>query len=213
MFWLANEVNENKNAFAGKTIKLGADIDLANAAWTPIGQTGATTFNGVFDGQNHTVSNLKIDSESQTGANYSSGLFGWIETHTEGQGILKNIKIDGADVKGHHNCGALVGYITENYAIVENCHVTNATISCTKANADADGDKAGALIGNATVATTIKDCTATDSTVSSGRDAGQLIGAGKEKNVTGCSATNVTVSANDTSTGANIRNEVIGRIL
>lgn len=213
MFWLANEVNENKNAFAGKTIKLGADIDLANAAWTPIGQTGATTFNGVFDGQNHTVSNLKIDSESQTGANYSSGLFGWIETHTEGQGILKNIKIDGANVKGHHNCGALVGYITENDAIIENCHVANATISCTKANDDADGDKAGALIGNATVATTVKDCTATNSTVSSGRDAGQLIGAGKEENVTGCSATNVTVSANDTSTGANIRNEVIGRIL
>jgi hypothetical protein len=86
-------------------------------------------------------------------------------------------------------------------------------VTCTKANDDANGDKAGALIGNATVATPVKDCTAANSTVSAGRDAGQLIGAGKEANVTGCSATNVTVRANGTSTGANVRNEVIGRLL
>lgn len=209
----ADDVNVNKNAYSGKTVYLVADIDLAGIDWEPIGQTGATTFNGVFDGQNHTISNLSVDSADQTGANYSSGLFGWVETHTAGRGILKNVKIDGATVVGHHNCGALVGYITEKNALVENCHVANAEISCTYANGDADGDKAGALIGNATNATTVKDCTATDSTVSSGRDAGQLIGAGKEVNVTGCSATNVTVEANGTGTGANVRNEVIGRLL
>ena len=190
------------------------DIDLANIAWNPIGTTGDTQgFNGVFDGQNFTISNLNVDSEDQTGAHYSSGLFGWVETHTEGKGQLKNVKISGATIKGHHNCGALVGYITEKYAIVENCHVSDATINCTNANNDADGDKAGALIGNATNATTVKDCTATNSTVSSGRDAGQLIGAAKGENVTGCSATDVTVSANGTSTGTNIRNEVVGRLL
>lgn len=213
LFWFANEVNVNKNAFSGKTVKLAANIDLANAVWTPVGQTGATTFNGVFDGQNYTISNLNVDSSAQTGAYYSSGLFGWIETHSEGCGIVKNLIINGATVTGHHNCGALVGYITEKYAVVENCHVSDATITCTYANGDADGDKAGALIGNATVATIVKDCTATDSTVSGGRDSGQLIGAGKEVNVTGCSATNVIVSANGTGTGANVRNEVIGRLL
>lgn len=213
MFWFANEVNVSKNSFIGKTVKLANDIDLENAVWTPIGQTGSTTFNGVFDGQNYTISNLNVNSDSQTGAHYSSGLFGWIETHSAGNGIIKNVKINGANVVGHHNCGALVGYITEENALVENCHVSNATISCSYANGDADGDKAGALIGNATVATTVKDCTASNSTVSSGRDAGQLIGAGKEANVTGCSATNVAVSSNGTGTGANIRNEVIGRLL
>ncbi len=211
--WLANEVNVNKNAFNGKTVKLGGNVDLKNEPWTPIGQTGATTFNGVFDGQNYTISNLTVDSSAQTGKYYSSGLFGWIETHTEGRGHIKNVKIDGATITGHHNCGALVGYITEKYARVDNCHVSNATISCTHANGDADGDKAGALIGTATNATIVTDCTATNSTVSAGRDAGQVIGAGREANVTGCSATNVTVSANGTSTGANVRNEVIGRLL
>ena len=213
LFWFAEQVNVANNKFSGKTVKLAANIDLKNAAWTPVGQTGATTFNGVFDGQEYTISNLNVNSEAQKGANYSSGLFGWVESHTAGHGHIKNVKISGATVTGHHNCGALVGYITQQTALVENCHVTGATITCTKANNDADGDKAGALIGNATVATPVKDCTAANSTVSAGRDAGQVIGAGKEANVTGCSATNVTVSANGTSTGANVRNEVIGRLL
>ena len=213
MYWLANEVNVAKNAFNGVTVKLAANIDLNNSVWEPIGQTGKTTFNGVFDGQNYTISNLNINSEAQTGAYYSSGLFGWVETHSEGKGHLKNVKINGANVVGHHNCGALVGYITEKYAVVENCHVANATISCTYANGDADGDKAGALIGNATNATLVNGCTATDSTISAGRDSGQLIGAAKESNVTNCSATNVTVTANGTGTGKNIRNEVVGRAL
>lgn len=213
LFWFADQVNVAKNSFAGKTVKLAADIDLANAAWTPVGQTGATTFNGVFDGQNYTISNLNVNSEAQTGAHYSSGLFGWVESHTAGHGHIVNVNIAGATISGHHNCGALVGYITQETALVENCHVTGATITCTKANDDADGDKAGALIGNATVATPVKDCTAANSTVSAGRDAGQVIGAGKDANVTGCSATDVAVSANGTSTGKNVRNEVIGRLL
>lgn len=209
----ANEVNLNKNAFNGKLVVLDADIDLAGIDWEPIGQTGNATFNGVFDGQDHTIYNLTVDSEAETGKNYSSGLFGWVESHTAGHGVIKNVKINGATVTGHHNCGALVGYITEETALVENCHVTGATISCTVANSDADGDKAGALIGNATVATKVKDCTAANSTVSAGRDAGQVIGAGKSANVTGCSATTVTVTANGTGTGANINEAVIGRAL
>uniref|UniRef100_UPI004055B250 DUF6562 domain-containing protein n=1 Tax=Alistipes sp. TaxID=1872444 RepID=UPI004055B250 len=213
MFWFANQVNVSKNEFSGKTVKLAANIDLENADWEPIGQTGATTFNGIFDGQNYTIYNLNVDSEAQTGGNYSSGLFGWVESHSANHGHLKNVKIDGATIVGHHNCGALVGYITQGTALVENCHVTGAAISCTVANENANGDKAGALIGNATVATPVKNCTASDSTVSSGRDAGQVIGAGREANVTGCSATNITVEANGTGTGANVRNEVIGRLL
>lgn len=209
----AKEVNENKNNFSGKTVYLMADIDLAGIDWEPIGQTGNCTFNGVFEGYNHTISNLSVDSEDQTGAHYSSGLFGWVESHSKDHGHIKNVKISGATVKGHHNCGALVGYITQQTALVENCHVTAATISCTYANGDADGDKAGALIGNATVATPVKSCTAANSTVSAGRDAGQVIGAGNEANVTGCSATDVTVEANGTGTGANVRNELIGRLL
>ena len=59
----------------------------------------------------------------------------------------------------------------------------------------------------------VKDCTAKNSTVSAGRDAGQVVGAAKTDYVVNCSATNVTVTANGEGTGKNIRNEVIGRVL
>lgn len=209
----AKAVNDDNQSFSGKTVKLTADIDLKNHLWTPIGQTGHNTFNGVFDGQNYTIKNLYVVSDDQTGAHYSSGLFGWVESPSADHGHIKNVKIDGAYVSGHHNCGALVGYITQQTALVENCHVKNAQIICTYANGDADGDKAGALIGNATVATPVKDCTAKSSTVSAGRDAGAVAGAGNEANFTGCSFENVTVTSNGTGSGANIREETIGRLL
>jgi hypothetical protein len=49
--------------------------------------------------------------------------------------------------------------------------------------------------------------------VKAGRDAGQIVGASKASYVSDCSATNVEVKATGDCTGANIRNEVIGRIL
>ena len=209
LFAFANEVNVNKNAFNGKTVYLMADIDLADAAWTPVGQTGATQFKGTFDGQGYTISNLNIDATAQTGANYSSGLFGWLNAAT-----VKNVNIAGATVKGNHNVGVIAGYLETTGCTIEACHVTDAAVECHVANSEANGDKCGVIVGHAgNAGVVVKDCTAANSTVTAGRDAGQIAGAAKEANVTGCSATNVTVTANGEGTGANIRNEVIGRIL
>ena len=209
MFWFANEVNVNKNTFNGKVVKLVADIDLKNQAWTPVGQTGATQFMGTFDGNDKTVSNLSIDKTAEGGGNYSSGVFGWLNAAT-----IKNLNVSGATVKGNHNVGVIAGYLETAGCAIENCHVTGATVECHVKNSDANGDKAGVIVGqagNENVA--VKNCTAKNSTVSAGRDAGQIAGAAKEVNVTGCSTTNVTVTANNEGTGANIRNEVIGRLL
>ena len=213
LFWFANEVNVNNNSFSGKTVKLDADIDLENAEWTPVGQTGATQFKGTFDGQNHTISNLNIDKTSETGKHYSSGLFGWLNAAT-----VKNVKVNGATVKGNHNVAVIAGYLETAGCRVENCHVSNVAVECHHANGDACGDKAGGVVGHAgNTGVIVKDCTAKISTVKAGRDAGQIVGAALEANVTGCSAENVEVSAldgcNDSNAGGNIRNEVIGRIL
>ena len=209
MKWFANQVNENGNSFSGKTVKLAADIDLANVAWTPVGQTGATQFKGTFDGQNYMITNLDIDATAQTGANYSSGLFGWLNA-----AVVKNVKIDGASVTGNHNVGVIAGYLDTAGCTIENCHVANAEVECHVANNDANGDKCGVIVGHAgNAGVVVKDCTASDSTVSAGRDAGQIVGAAKAENVTGCSAANVTVTANGVGTGANVNNALIGRIL
>ena len=209
LFAFANEVNVNNNTFNGKTVYLMADIDLANVAWTPVGQTGATQFKGTFNGQGNTISNLNIDATAQTGKHYSSGLFGWLNAAT-----VKNVNIAGATVKGNHNVGVIAGYLETAGCTIEACQVTGAAVECHVANSDANGDKCGVIVGHAgNAGVVVKDCTAANSTVSAGRDAGQIAGAAKEANVTGCSATNVTVTANGEGTGANIRNEVIGRLL
>ena len=209
MQWFANEVNVNNNTFAYKTVKLNNDIDLNNENWVPVGQTGATQFVGTFDGNGKTISNLNIDQTAQEGANYSTGIFGWLNKAT-----VKNVKVNGAKVKGNHNVGVIAGYLETSGCTIENCHVSNAVIECQVKNADANGDKCGAIVGHAgNAGVVVKDCTATNCTISAGRDAGQVVGAAKAVNVTGCSASNVTVTANGKGTGANIRNEVIGRLL
>ncbi len=197
------------NNYAGYTVTLANDIDLMNVAWTPIGQTGATEFKGVFDGNGKTILNLNIKNTDKS-ANCSSGLFGWIESHGSEGVTVKNLTVKNATVSGHHYVGVIVGYV---YGTIENCHVVNADVSCTAVNDDANGDKCGLIAGYVGEYATIKNCTATDSAVSAGRDAGQIVGAAKTARVIDCSAKNVTVTANGTSTGKNINAAIIGRVL
>ena len=209
MFWFANEVNVNGNGFSGKTVKLAVDINLENAEWTPVGQTGgygiATYFRGVFDGNNKTINNLKITT-TNAGKNYAAGLFGFIDA---GSAEIKNLTIDGATVNGHHWTGVINGYLTGN---ITNCTVKNATVICSHANDDACGDKASTIVGYINSGK-VSNCHAEHCTVKAGRDAGQIAGASKAEYVENCTTTNVTVSANGDCTGANVRNEVIGRLL
>ena len=205
--YFSQKVNGGES-FSGKTVVLDADIDLNNVEWTPVGQTGATQFSGTFDGQNHIICNLSITNNDE-GGNCATGLFGWLNSAT-----VKNIKISGATITGHHNVGTIAGYLETSGCTIENCTVENATISCTSVNDDANGDKCGGIVGHAgNAGVLVKGCVVTNSTISAGRDAGQVVGAAKEANVVNCSATNVTVTANGSSTGANIRNELIGRVL
>lgn len=208
LMYFSDKVNDYRNSFSGKTVVLDANIDLGNAAWTPVGQTGATQFSGTFDGQDHTISNLKINNTDE-GGNCATGLFGWLNS-----AIVKNVKISGAEIAGHHNVGTIAGYLETSGCTIEGCTVENATISCTSVNGEANGDKCGGIVGHAgNAGVKVTDCVVSNSTISAGRDAGQVVGAALTANVVGCSATNVTVTANGTSTGANISNAVIGRIL
>ncbi|MBO5365337.1 MAG: hypothetical protein J6A39_01780, partial [Peptococcaceae bacterium] len=207
MQWFATQVKEHANSFSGCTVTLTEDINLAGINWEPIGQTGATEFKGIFDGNNKTISNLSIDKTAYTDGHTSSGLFGWAESGV----TIRNVKIDGATVAGNHNVAVIVGYTYSGK--IENCHVSNANIVCHHANGDACGDKCGLIAGYAGDESRIAYCSASNSTVKAGRDAGQLIGAGYNVSVLNCSASNVTVSANGECTGANIREEVIGRVM
>ncbi len=170
LFGFAKQVNENKKNYSGKTVYLMADIDLENKEWTPIGQTGATQFVGIFDGQGHTISNFKVDISNLTSDNDGAGLFGWIEEHTASVQI-KNVKIDRADIKGHQYAGGIVGFIggagAEN--VISGCSVTNSSISADKSVAGIVGHIGGNL--------TIHDIVSTGNTIA-GVKAGREYGAG-----------------------------------
>ena len=96
---LASLVNDGTDTFNGKTIVLANDIDLKNLDWTPIGNS-TNQFEGDFDGQNHTISNLKVIQE---GKSYV-GLFGLTR-----YGEIKNLKVHNAIVKGRLGVGAISG--------------------------------------------------------------------------------------------------------
>ena len=204
----AKSVNEGGDSWKNQKVILVADINLENKAWTPIGQTGATEFKGIFDGQNYTIKNLYIDNSAATDEHTSSGLFGWAESGV----TIQNVKVDGATVVGNHNVAVIVGYTYSSKII--NCHVTNASIVCNHANGDACGDKCGLIVGYAGDESRITNCSASDSTVKAGRDAGQLVGCGYNVSMSNCTATNVTVTATgNCNEEKNINNAVIGRVM
>ena len=98
MRWFANAVNGG-NTFAGKTVKLTADIDLNGKEWTPIGNS-SNIFKGTFDGQNHTIKNLVVNGNGKS----DQGLFG-----RTNDGEIKNLVVENAKVSGRLNVGVVAG--------------------------------------------------------------------------------------------------------
>lgn len=110
----SDETTYVKDSFKGKTVTLAADIDLMNAVWTPIG-TSSAKFEGTFDGNGKTVSNLYIP-----GYNSNVGLFGYTTT-----GEVKNLTVENAVVFGRLNVGVVAGtpYTTKYNNITVKGHV------------------------------------------------------------------------------------------
>ncbi len=114
----ATAVNAGDN-FSGKVVALGADIDLANEEWTPIGSATANPFCGTFDGRNYTISNLSVTD----GRNFA-GLFGRVGLK-EGQGPagkVMNVTVNNANIKGYWYTAVIAG--AAMYGDLINCDVT-----------------------------------------------------------------------------------------
>lgn len=106
---LAVAVNSGET-YLGKYFELTDDIDLGGEGmpWTPIGQDTeskrddfqGTKFSGIFDGVNHKITGLYINSPKDY-----QGLFGYVEKN----GIIQNLSVDGS-VSGENYVGVIVGY-------------------------------------------------------------------------------------------------------
>ena len=93
------------NAYAKKFIKLTKSIDLENEEWAPIGTSKEVKFEGVFDGGDCVISNLKISAGVNASANNANkGFFGYTAN-----GEVKNLVIHNAQVTGGLEVGVFAG--------------------------------------------------------------------------------------------------------
>lgn len=170
------KADENPYYESNVVITLTKDIDLGAAYWTPIGPNADASekFKGIFDGQGHTIYNLKVQ---QGAAYHAAGLFGALN------GTVKNLVIENAEVesvstgsatdngtavvagsiyrtgtidkvtvrnvkvKGNRYVGAIAGYA---YGNITNCKVEKAELTATPdqcSGAYDNGDKVGAIAG------------------------------------------------------------------
>lgn len=135
LVYFAKTVNVDGETYAGKTVKLTADIDLAGKIWIPVGQTQVSSFQGTFDGQDHTIKNMTVNYTG-TNSNYACGLFGWIELHNGAPIVIQNVKFDNANVTGIKYTGVVAGYAHgASGAEIKNCVVTNSTVTSNSKNA------------------------------------------------------------------------------
>ncbi len=130
---LAVSVNNGKS-YREYTITLEKDIDLGNQNWTPIGTAEHPFDARVFDGQNHTISNLTVNGGASNPTDLEAtdqGLFGY--TWTNGNIIeIMNLNIHNADIYAKNSAGAIVGqvmtaqssYWQAGYTAIHNVNLT-----------------------------------------------------------------------------------------
>lgn len=97
-----------------KTIKLTADIDLGNQAWTPIGNGDSSfAFFGTFDGNGYTISGLNVPDTN------APGLFGCIFGTVQNLIVKGSVTVDENADGGDYGEGG--GVVCENRGTVQNC--------------------------------------------------------------------------------------------
>lgn len=137
------KINESAQTLAGK-YELAKDLDFKDRnsyetdakynyynadanndgtpdnSWTPIGSTSAK-FTGNFDGKNHTISNLYINTTQAY-----SGLFGYVYSDYT---TFKNIKLQNVNINAGSYAGALAGKFrggTINNVFIDNVNIKSS---------------------------------------------------------------------------------------
>ena len=145
----ADLVNIDDKMFAGKTVILSEDIDLAGHIWVPIGNYVSdpvrSAFKGTFDGGGHTVSNLYID-EGYTDRSGSAwmGFFCMIRDNATIMNLtLKDARLNLLD--NPNQAGILAAMLYNSHVI--NCHVSGTIITENNSKWLGNGEYIGGMIG------------------------------------------------------------------
>lgn len=174
----ANNVNSGISKFSGTTVYLDADIDFSEKIFEPVGKDMTNFFQGTFDGQGFTISNLKMDPNS----GYAE-LFGYSDGLT-----IKNVVIgDTCSFGGSYPSSTIdlvVGGIINTMCEAKNgkCVIEN-TVNMGNIAISGDFDEATVYLGglagfytSSSYTSTIKNCANYGSVSISGNIGKSVIG-------------------------------------
>lgn len=175
---------------------LTADIDFGGEAMNPVGifepksdaeedaetPNAALAFTGTFDGNGHTLSNIKIDVADKNGV----GLFGCV---TGDGSWVKNLKVENISVKGGNYTGGVVGF-ADFGSYVEGITLSGEN---TVEGRFLIGGIAGASHADIVDCEAVADLTLTDANM---QGAGIIVGGQEDGNLENCTASG-TITAPD----------------
>lgn len=155
--------------------KLTANIDLGNEAWTPIGKMTNTysdyvAFGGVFDGDGHTISGLKIDNSAQYQA-----LFGYVKG-----GTIKNLTVEGSVTTATTSSAYAAGIVAYGNPVTMETCMNRVTVTVTQ-----KGYAAG-VAAYANTGSTITGCTNQGNISGVGGYLGGIVGTASGVTITNC---------------------------
>ncbi len=165
----------NAEASSKLCATLTADIDLGGEAWTPFEPSSgyvSEAYAGTFDGANHTIKGLSVNSTSSKGV----GLFGTVCGAT-----IKNLMVEG-NVSASNSAfvGGIVGK-TQTSATIDSCSFAG-TVTSTKKNSAAG---TAGIVGRVNAGTvTITNCANTATINGTGAIAAGILGNGGNNKVT-----------------------------
>ena len=159
---------------------LDADIDMTKESWTPIRTGLATQYNGVFDGNGHTIIGLgnclleenyggevrNLTLVNPTGLTLPGSIFSAGAVAGINEGTIENCHVVGGSVKGDVYSGGIVGI---NMGTILACS-SSATVTTDGYNSNRGGGIVGDNSG------TILACYATGSVTASGGYIGAIAG-------------------------------------
>lgn len=159
-----NLVN-NGTSFNDQTISLNTDIDMNSDEWVPIGYSTLRLFQGVFNGNNHTITNFKIYNNNND-AYY--GFFGYIGTTYVTSGNINDINIENVTLESlfnmsNVNYGILCG-VCDNTNLI-NCNVNNCKIIILNGPSNDFVSYISGLCGRSSQTVSITNCSVKNTTI------------------------------------------------
>ncbi len=175
----AEVINSGDKQYAGKTIALTGDINLAGQEWTPINGWNGVLNGTTIEGNGYTISNMTVSGGESAGfignndsnvtiknvnfegasvcttPNKSQTYAGVVMGKNYSNITIENVTVEGCKVVNNWQCGGLVGFAEGNGPTFINCKVIDTFVggyNCT----------AGAFFGLGGVDVVATNCVADD---------------------------------------------------